>query len=206
MTQPPSRYRYRRSRARCSTRRRVAFESLESRTLLAADAGLGPSLLALDATGDGWISAVDALAVMHGVSEYVRDGGTPVRPELDTNGDGVLSAGDALPLLIHLDVRGPVQLNVQELWSEQARGLSDAQLEKLNDLFADVNAMRVQAGLSSDQAMQLVEDIMTALDEGSVPSDVILARLFEDFGLAHGEGMPPTDPPAGGQPDPRQVE
>jgi hypothetical protein len=154
-------------------------------------------MVALDANCDGAITPADVITVLNAVNEAAADSnrssGAPseLRAALDTNGDGTLTASDVLATVNVLNLQGPMQLDVSQLWSEQTSRLSDAQVEHLQALFSDLNSFRWDSGVTANQLTELVENTIDLLDGATLPSADSLARLLDDYRSAATDGSSP---------------
>ncbi|MGI9431457.1 MAG: peroxidase family protein, partial [Myxococcota bacterium] len=84
------------------TNRKPQLESLETRTMLAADLPLGQNPVEpLDVNGDGQVAPLDALMVINALNDAGRRGGQP--GFVDVDGDGDLSPLDAMRVINELN-------------------------------------------------------------------------------------------------------
>ncbi len=84
-------------------RRRLQFEAVEPRRLLAADLDDGSA--SMDINGDGDLTAADALMVINQMNRH-RLGDSSVEPtKMDLNGDGSITAADVLRIINRLALR-----------------------------------------------------------------------------------------------------
>ena len=167
--------------------RRLIAESLESRRLLAADAAWSPALLALDTTCDGSVAADDVVAIVNRINRF-EAGDTPAggvrSAALDVNRDGFVSAADVLPVINQLNWRGTFRVQVPEAWEGRTPVISDAQQENLQQLFADLNALRADCAVTPEQVSQLVDDFRTLLDGVTCPDQDTVTQLVDDYWAA----------------------
>ena len=167
--------------------RRLIAESLESRRLLAADAAWSPALLALDTTCDGSVAADDVVAIVNRINRF-EAGDTPAggvrSAALDVNRDGFVSAADVLPVINQLNWRGTFRVQVPEAWEGRTPVISDAQQENLQQLFADLNALRADCAVTPEQVSQLVDDFRALLDGATRPDEDAITQLVEDYQAA----------------------
>lgn len=96
-----------RKRSRAANQRRLSSESLESRVLLAGDTlAWHNATMPMDTTGDGRVTAIDALAVINTLNSSGPqnvDVAAASPGLLDVNGNGVVSAADVLQIINHLN-------------------------------------------------------------------------------------------------------
>lgn len=199
-----------------SKRYRPCFQNLESRRLLAADAGFAePSsldtvsaLIASDVNADGNITASDALEVINELNAtelnatgLVDDTVSSVREAVDVNGDGELSAVDALRVINRLqsdDVR--LVDSVMRLIPEAEDTIEGSLRDSISGLIDQLNSLRSQVRLPREAVANVVSEItglvqagdLTLTDRTSLIVDRV-TNIVESVGLDNNEVRQITD-------------
>ena len=160
----------------------MTVETLDARALLAADMGMGASMLAMDVNADGAVTAADALDVVNDLGRNrSRDinsaSGAGIR---DTNRDGTVSSLDALTVINHMNRHGANTIDLRELIGQRGDLISDAQKENLGQLFADLNAIRAESDVTPEQITQLLNDLAVVIDSATRPSEESVSQLVEN--------------------------
>ena len=83
--------------------RRLCFERVESRRLLAADMNRG--FEPMDINEDGDLSAGDALMLINRISRHRNGESSPAPAKMDLNGDGDITAADVIQIINRLAVK-----------------------------------------------------------------------------------------------------
>lgn len=177
----PTKHAHRRHRV---PTRVLAAEFLESRLVLTV--GPTAALVALDTNCDHWVTPADALTVINALHAQAARGGDTSTPRaaLDVNGDGQLSPRDALQVINHLNRPGAGRTNLKGTWDGWGSHISDTQKENIRQLFGDLNAMRAESQVTSEQIVKLRDDLHAMLNGATAPSEESVTQLRTDLQAA----------------------
>lgn len=171
-------------------RNRLMFETLESRTLLAADILPPRLLLAMDVTGDGSVSSADALHVINGLNtwgtgDWRGQGGTVANlallRRLDANNDQTFTPLDALSVINRLNESGPQTIELRDLVGSIVDQLTPEQQTSIEQFFHDLNSIRTEADISGDQILALVENLSGIVGDATAPTREQIDALTTSF-------------------------
>lgn len=178
--------------------RGFAVERLENRSLLAMDMAAAGQLVAKDVDGDGSIAPLDALQVINqlnvtGIAALPADsdqGPLAIRlRRLDADGDSHLTPRDALIVINDLNLAGPRAITLGDLQNSRLANVAAPAHRLLEQLFQDVNAVRANGNVTPRQVVDLVGDVIAALDGAVAPSDESLTTLIDDLHTAEEDGQ-----------------
>jgi len=171
------------------------LERLDDRLPLAADFEHFKVLMALDVSGDGSVTPVDALQI---INQLNNSGSGPVRgnrlasgefagrssmapARFDTNSDQTLSPVDALGIINRLNNHGPETMSVQGFLGDSLDALAPEQQFAIDSLFHSLNSLRVRSDILPEQVMDAVARVRDLIDQVTVPSAEQLAVVKDAF-------------------------
>ncbi len=180
------------------------LERLDERLPFAADMEHFQLLMALDVSGDGAVSPLDALQLINhlnsGVSGVVRGalpggaaGGAnraagearefinwlPAR--FDINGDRAVTPLDALNVINRINSHGSETISVSNLLGDTMQGLEPAQQTAIDALFQSLNGLRVRSDILPDQIMSAVTRVADLVSQAVMPTLEQLGAVRDTF-------------------------
>jgi hypothetical protein len=180
------------------------LERLDDRLAMAADFEHFRFLMALDVSGDGAVTALDALQVINqlnsGGSGAVRGsqmaaagefvGRAPVAPaRFDINRDQVLTPLDALGIINRINSHGTESISVQGFLGDSLESLAPDQQSAIDSLFRSLNSLRTRSDIPPEQVMDAVARVRELIDRVTLPTaeqlDVVKDAFFAS--IADGE-------------------
>lgn len=180
------------------------LERLDDRLAMAADFEHFKFLMALDVSGDGAVTPLDALQVINqlnsGGSGAVRGshmaaagefaGRAPVAPaRFDINRDQALTPLDALGIINRINNHGTESISVEGFLGDSLESLAPEQQSAIDSLFRSLNSLRTRSDIPPEQVMDAVARVRDLIDRVTLPTaeqlDVVKDAFFAS--IADGE-------------------
>lgn len=177
----------------CHSTRRAGFETLEPRTMLAADLVAMQEMLAMDVDGDLNLSPTDVIGIVNELNANGTHDLHKLDPQhaetrrlhrLDTDRDGFVVASDVMCLVNKLNLDGPQELHLGRFVGDALAGLSATQQANLETLFANVNQLRMEFAVTPDVVVELVHDLTELANGLTPPSPESVQKLADDLAAA----------------------
>lgn len=180
------------------------LERLDDRLPLAADMEHFKFLMALDVSGDGAVTSLDALQIINQLNNV---GAVPVRgssaaaasmaagratlapARFDTNGDLSLSPIDALGIINRINNHGTETIAVSNMLGDALQSLEPQQQSAIDSLFRSLNGMRVRSDILPDQITDAVARVVDLIGQVTLPTAEQLNVVKDAFfsSIADGE-------------------